>query len=202
VETGLKQTRSSWFVVLTLIVAIGTAAGFLWRAHVRREFMSSNERSAEAAFRDIKLAEADYRANDRDRNGVNDFWTADVRGLLPFGLISQSLAGADATRSNEQDRVTPFAGYLFAALEMDDSETPPVPYREDTDHKSGKVHNSAKFGFVAFPAKEGVTGRYIFIVNENSTVFWRETPCSVPRNWPPDEELKQHWRHVWVSGRR
>ena len=181
------------------MVAIGTAAAFLWRAHVRRELISSNERSAGAALKDITMAEADFRANDRNRNNVNDFWTADVRGLSKFGLIKPSLALADATFPNEPERLRPLEGYLFAALEMDDSETPPVPYREDTDKQSGKVHNFARFGFVAFPAEQGMTGRHIFIINENNTIFWRDTPCPVPRNWPADEEIKRHWRSAWVD---
>jgi hypothetical protein len=196
-ERVQRQGSATWLVALTLFLAIGTAAAFIWRTYERRKTQSSNERSASAALRDLAMAEADFRSNDRDKNGVNDFWTADVARLSTLGLIKPALGRADATRWNGKDLLVPFEGYLFAALEMDESETPPVAYRQDTDHKSGMVHNDAKFGFVAFPAEPDVTGRYIYISNENNTIFRRDLPCPVPKNWPTDDELKRYWLHVW-----
>jgi hypothetical protein len=99
----------------------------------------------------------------------------------------------DATRWNGKDRILPCEGYLFAALEMDESETPPVAYRQESDPKSGRVHNTDRFGFVAFPAEPGVTGRFVYIVNENCTIFRRDLPCPVPRNWPTDNEIIRFW---------
>jgi hypothetical protein len=192
-----RQASATWLVALTLSLAVGTAAAFIWRNYDRRKTQSANELSASTALHYLSMAEADFRANDRDQNGVNDFWTADVAGLSTFGLIKPTLGLADATRWNGKDRFVPFEGYLFAALEMDASETPAVEYRQETDKKSGKVHNSAKFGFVAFPAEPDVTGRYVYIVNENATIFRLDQPRPVPKNWPTDDELKRCWRHVW-----
>ena len=191
------QGGATWLVAVTVFLAIGTAAALYWRRYKHRETLSSNERSASAALSELSVAEADFRANDRDRNGVNDFWTADIRGLYTFGLIRPALGMADATGRNSKDRIPPCEGYLFAALEMDESETPPVAYRQETDPKSGRVHNASRFGFVAFPAEPEVTGRYVYIVNENCTIFRRDLPCPVPENWPTDDELKRHWLHVW-----
>src|SRR5438093_367005 len=42
---------------------------------------ASNERNASATLKSFASAEADFRANDRDNNRVNDFWVADVSGL-------------------------------------------------------------------------------------------------------------------------
>jgi hypothetical protein len=46
------------------------------------------------------------------------------------------------------------------------------------------------FGFIAFP-KDGSGGKYLFLVNENNTIFaWKSIQ---PRTtWPDDEELKSH----------
>ncbi len=46
---------------------------------------ASNERNASASLRTITIAESDFRSNDRDNNGLRDFWTGDVFGL--YGLI-------------------------------------------------------------------------------------------------------------------
>jgi hypothetical protein len=81
----------SLLVALTVSLARGTAAALWWRTYQHRETRSRNERSASAALKERAVAEADLRANDRDRNGVNDFWTADVQGLYTFGLIRSAL---------------------------------------------------------------------------------------------------------------
>src|SRR4051812_19886412 len=42
---------------------------------------SSYERGSSTSMKTIAVAEADFRTNDRDGNGVNDFWTHDMKGL-------------------------------------------------------------------------------------------------------------------------
>jgi prepilin-type N-terminal cleavage/methylation domain-containing protein len=73
---------------------------------------ASNERNASTSLKTLTSAEADFRANDRDWNHVNDFWTGDVKGLYcmtsaavignaggtvdpPIKLIELSIASAD-----------------------------------------------------------------------------------------------------------
>ena len=110
----------------------------------------------------ISAAQADFRANDRDGNGLNDYWTGDVKSLYtltsarmdgaskdstidpPLKLIDLSIAAADADGSffsagGENLRLesftTPYesAGYWFAALMQDRSvEGPESTYRQDT----------------------------------------------------------------------
>jgi len=57
------------------------------------------ERNASASLKTLATAEADFRANDRDGNGVNDYGTGDVYGL--YGLIPVTAGSttlpADAT---------------------------------------------------------------------------------------------------------
>src|SRR5579885_2621219 len=53
---------------------------------------ASNERNASTSLKTLTSAEADFRANDRDWNHVNDFWTADVRGL--YTMTSCAVKGA------------------------------------------------------------------------------------------------------------
>jgi len=164
---------------------------------------ASNERNASTALKTLTSAEADFRANDRDWNHVNDFWTGDVSGLYyvkPVGggpelrLIEESVANADAKPLFVLKNGTiPKAGYLYQALEGDNAfrGTPEWEYKRDTDKSGKKVHNREKFGFCAFP-KSGGDGKYVFTVNENNTIF-RDPGTEPKTSFPDDSELKSHW---------
>jgi hypothetical protein len=123
---------------------------------------SSYERGASTSMKTLAVAEADFRSNDRDGNGVNDFWTADVKGLYtltncavvgkaggtvdpPIRLIELALAGADSDGSTvaaagECMDLTQFAvfnaksGYWYAALIVDGGlpANSDATYRQDT----------------------------------------------------------------------
>ncbi|HVR84240.1 MAG TPA: hypothetical protein VMU54_08015 [Planctomycetota bacterium] len=159
---------------------------------------ASNERNASTSLKKLTSAEADFRANDRDGNHVNDFWTGDVSGLYyvkPVGggselrLIELDQANADAqplfplTPSRQ-----PLKGYWFTALERDDSVPGPGGlYKLDTDKSGRKVHHESMFGFCAYPAHRS-DGTFIFTVNENNTIF-REARVDPRTAFPDDREL-------------
>jgi type II secretory pathway pseudopilin PulG len=172
---------------------------------------ASNERNASTTLKGLVSAEAEFRANDRDRNGVNDFWTADVKGLftmtpagtsnIPLQLIPRELAAADGDDTfypagGENLPLSQFAApetmrrYWFMALlrDMTVKGTPEVDYRVDTKGtpRMGAVHNPSKFGFVAFPDSPS-SGKYAFIVNENNTIFPRAlvAPVRTGTSSPP-----------------
>jgi hypothetical protein len=163
----------------------------------RSKRIARNERIAGTAIKSLTSAEADYRANDRDGNGVNDFWTGDVAGLYRLGLIERGVAEADLRPIHPLvPQPIPFHGYYFLAMKRDESESPPEDLQIDTDKNSGKVHHLTKFGFCAFPEKFGVTGKWSFIVNQNNTVFFERHNGDFLDYWPSDEEL----RHDWALG--
>jgi hypothetical protein len=175
------------------LLAFGVAAYMNWST-IRGHNQAENERSATTSLKLLASAQADLRANDRDANGVHDFWTADVTGLYRIGLIDRVLGEADAEpllplRPNP----VPYKGYYFRALDADDSNPDSGMYRQDTDRNSGRVHNLSKFGFIAFPAEPGVTGKYIYIVNENNSVFRASATIPTPRNWFTDAERSKYW---------
>ncbi|HEV3027042.1 MAG TPA: DUF2950 family protein, partial [Planctomycetota bacterium] len=162
---------------------------------------ASNERTASTTIKTLTAAEADFRANDRDHNGVNDFWTGDVSGLYSLTvdghelqLIPREVAEADAAPIKPLVPVpVPYQGYLFRALERDAaiSDAGEAEYRKDTggNPPMGKVHNTSKFGFIAYPVRFGETGKYSFMVNENNTVFRRPEDGTNIRDFPSDEDL-------------
>ena len=193
------RLHTTWLAVLTFI-----AAGLVLLAIVipglHSASRASKEREASTMLKTFASTEADFRANDRDHNKVQDSWTGDVSGLYyvkprdggpEVRLINVGLANADAQPIFPllPDR-GPREGYRFQALDRDDSvEGEKGIYRLDTDKSGRKVHNLAIFGFTAFPADNG-QGKWVFFTNENNTIF--RTRSIQPRTtFPSDEELKQ-----------
>ncbi|HLY72715.1 MAG TPA: hypothetical protein VKU80_01235 [Planctomycetota bacterium] len=163
---------------------------------------ASNERAASTNLKVLTSAEADFRANDRDGNHVNDFWTGDVSGLYyvksaesgkELHLIEQTQANADPKALFPLlPRLQPMNGYWFAALERDAGVAGSDGlYKRDTDKTGRKVHNEGKFGFCAFPVDRGA-GKFIFFVNENNTIF-REAGFESKDAFPDDSTLKSYW---------
>jgi hypothetical protein len=196
--------------VVAAIFSLATPILFESRRH-------STERTTSTGVKVLASAEADFRANDRDGNGVNDFWTADVAGLYgivpsaengatPIKLIELSTALADGNPVPDlyppMDRYglpAPQAGAWFATLRADRSVTPAETYG---------VRNTSKFGFVAYAEDYISTMRYAFILNENNTIFrqpvvrdlrpttkWPPGPPvdAAFRDWPSDDDLKARW---------
>jgi len=81
-------------------------------------------------------------------------------------------------------------------------------YKQDTSGQPtmGLCHNTSKFGFLAFPDSQS-SGKFVFIVNENNTIF-RSATTSVVKpstatppgtmtapytDWPADTNLKSYW---------
>jgi type II secretory pathway pseudopilin PulG len=205
---------------------------------------ASNERSASTSLKTLSTAEADFRANDRDWNHVNDFWTYNVAGLYTLTsaaitgaaantttdpaikLIELSVASADSeggtatgsvgtAPSAEYAALSTFAvssakaGYWYISLVTDESlsGTSEATYKLDTGGTPamGSCHNTSKFGFLSFPDSQS-SGKFVFIVNENNTIFRSATsgftrPTGTPpgtltspyTQWPSDTSLKSFW---------
>jgi len=179
--------------------------------------LAANERNGSTSLKTLCIAEADFRANDRDWNHVNDFWTADVAGLYTLKQNGQSIKlielsvaladGAPIEKGSAADMIpaladfgvpAPKAGYWFRAMEKDNSLQPAELLRVDTGGTPpmGKVHNTSKFGFCAYPAEYGASGLRTFIVNENNTLFWKDTQGEPVLEWPTDAELQADWKKL------
>jgi Protein of unknown function (DUF2950) len=181
-------------LILLALFVVGVCVVYpQWRMRV----MMRNERSAGLHLRILCSTEADFRANDRDGNGINDFWTGDVSELSRLGLLPKEVGMADAHPITPlAPKPVPFRGYFFEALATDDSVSPSESYRQDTDQKSGKVHHLRKFAFVAYPATPGVTGRFVFIISDNNNLFYNHDWTRKPSGWPTDDELRSYWPHA------
>ena len=154
----------------------------------------SNERSAFTSLWLLAEAEERFRQDDRDGNGVRDYWTLDVRGLFtllgPTGqpgqtalvaLIPVDLAAADATQSRSfADRPWPYNGYFFNALDLDEQG---APYAQRTTPDGDASRSMTKFAFCAFPADYGRTGVWTYVINEKHELFRVDTGGAPVRRW-------------------
>ena len=199
----------SGFTLTELLVVLGVAAvlAALFFPGLATSHRASNERAASIHLKTIASAEADFHMNDRDGNGVTDFWTGDLKGLYTMTsalelrelgtsrmirLIELEVAASDAdgrfvpagglNRHLEPlARPGPRTGYWIVPLERDrsDGRPPGVAYRQDTggSPRMGACHHLGKFGFCAVPASRSA-GKYSFIINENNSIF----RCALDRN--------------------
>jgi hypothetical protein len=188
VEKGNSQSIAALLGVLLLLgVLSGLYAAHQWVQHRR----AASDRNAQQVLWFLASADGEFRAMDRDGNGIQDYWTGDVAGLYKFGLIPREIAEADAAPLVPLiPQPIPYKGCFFRTLRADESETPPAPYQEDTDGRSGKVHSRMRFGFVAYPAGGMTASRRMWIINENHTPFGHEATSPPPQNWPPDPILR------------
>jgi hypothetical protein len=178
----VKSKLTCWIVGIVVVLVL---AALIVPGRMRAQ-RADDERNASWFLKTLASAEADFRGNDRDRNGVPDFWTGNVSGLFdlvppgatePIGLMEPGIAGADTARAD----AAPFHGYWFFAMDRDE---------EGKDYRRGpeKNRHPSKFGFGAFPARSW-SGRSRFYINEGNTVFMQlqfehdEPPL---RQWFPD----------------
>ena len=151
---------------------------------------ATNERLAATMLKTLASAEADFRANDRDWDGVNQFWRRDVAGLyamsppggMPIRLIDLDVAAADDCPLPNFSHLIPsrtLSGYRFRAIRHADED----PKRLDPQ----------RFAFCAYPARPGA-GKYMFVIDENNDI--RRCPAEDYNGidiFPTDAELKMKW---------
>jgi len=233
-----KGNKGFTLIELMIVIAIIAIIAAIAIPGLLSSQRASNERNASTSLKTLTSAEADFRANDRDWNHVNDFWTADVKGLYTMTsaaiigssnatsdpiikLIELSVASAAADGStfsnSENAALTNFAvssakaGYWYQALVTDNAfaGSAEATYKLDTagSPTMGSCHNTSKFGFLAFPDSQSA-GKYVFVVNENNTIFRSATSGAVKTGttnppgafstgvysqFPNDNDLKSFW---------
>lgn len=110
----LNSRKGFTLIELMIVIAIIAVIAAIAIPGLLASQRAANERSASTSLKTLASAEADFRANDRDANKVNDFWTLDVKGLYtltPYStvatgastdtirLIESGVAGADAANT-------------------------------------------------------------------------------------------------------
>lgn len=175
---------------------------------------AGNERSAFVSIKTLASANIDFKSNDRDVNGVNDFWTGDVSGLYrltagaaiePIKMIEMATAGMDGSpiaaagaggKMGGDLSYQPKAGYWLQSLETDQDPEPDELYKVDTGGSvaMGAVHNLSRYGFTAYPDAYGVSGRLVYIMNEVGSVLQRDPVAPVTSSSTPPKAIIPAWR--------
>ena len=167
--------------------------------------IASNERNGSVTLKTLTTAQADFRSNDRDGNRVCDFYVRDVAGLYALKgaqgketdakpgqegdsavimkLIEPAVAKADATEDKWEypvlggPEMEPKSGYLFAVLKSYEEG-------EVKSYHDGSGRNTDRFGFVAYPAEYGVSGKLTFLVNEDNTIWCKDVGEEMIETFP------------------
>ena len=159
--------------------------------------------NAAASLKTLAVAEVDFRSNDRDGNGVNDFWRGDVAGLYglcPTGttemvkLLELSVAGADVSALDP--RATPPAPGKMAGQTYYTNRAPKAGYwLLALRHEGEALPSPDRFAFCCFPAQYGKTGRRTFIIDESNTIYSKDLQGRALVSYPADP-LADGWTRL------
>jgi type II secretory pathway pseudopilin PulG len=225
-NAGLTRGELLVICIMILVIAALAVPGLI------ASHRKANEREAAVTLKALASAQADFKTNDRDKNGVNDFWTADVKGLYTMTganipgsadasikLIEHSVAAADGdgtffAAGGENMPLSVFAtpkkrsGYWYLSMltEHSPSGSEVSTYALDTGGKlpMGSVHNASKFGFTTF-ADSPSGGESLYIVNEANTIFrhiLRKAAARIGTDVPPGRKGLRDLYQHWPDDNR
>lgn len=203
------RKRGFTLIELMIVIAIIAVIAAIAIPGLLSSQRASNERNASTSLKTITSAQADFRANDRDGNKVNDFWTADVKGLYTMTnaavagnsnattdpaikLIELSIASADANGTvpvagNENCALSMFAissakaGYWYNALASDAGTAgAEATYQQDTGGTPTMGSVHNLWRFAFVAWPEATSsGKFIYIIDENNTIFRSATTGNI-----------------------
>jgi Protein of unknown function (DUF2950) len=158
-----------------------------------------------SALQKIAAAEEDFKTNDRDANGTNDYWVGDLSGLYrievkgePIKLVELNWTLADTHPILSMIKAGPIPGSPKTKLRAAGVSKPDfgtsfcvVEKFEDQNGKGWKYdvgggRNPSRFAFCAYPSEYGKTGRFTFIINETNVVYRKDLEGSALGVWPLD----------------
>lgn len=175
----------------------------LWRLDPPPDLseVMTNQLEAVRALGEISCLEREVLRRDLDADGKPNFWVEDVAGLVRLGAsrvvvpcrIPAEVAAAD--RSRGRKGATPWRGYFFQALVVDEVGE---YYRTYRDWPLAEIERTGvtKFAFAATPAELCRTGRLTFLINENEILLCRDlrdeqSPTAVTAKEPSEDEKEK-----------
>jgi hypothetical protein len=188
----MGKTRLNLSIVGVLMGACVLLIAVIAMPTLTQDRSATNERNASTSLRILTSAQTDFRANDRDGDGVDQFWRPDIAGLYTLKsrtrpehgaikLIELSIASADDRPVSDlsPDAVrSPKAGYWFRAIH----------------HADEKIPAPDRYAATAFPAKYPESGRYTLIVDERRDIYRLDLGHGRGLEvFPTAAELKTKW---------
>lgn len=172
--------------------------------------LATNENSAVSGLRLLTSAEAVWRQQDCDGNGINDYWTYDISCLhrayrkdnsTKVAFIAIDLARADMAPASMTGGIIPFgnpqieswtnvttapkSGYRFQAMVTDAKG---LPYNQNPVGPNKLLAtNSGKYAFIAYPDVYATSGINTFIINEAGIIYANDTGSDANKiilTWP------------------
>ncbi|HLG43155.1 MAG TPA: prepilin-type N-terminal cleavage/methylation domain-containing protein [Planctomycetota bacterium] len=182
----MNRSRGFTLIELMIVIAIIAIIAAIAIPGILSATRAANERNASGSLKQMGSIEVTFRSSDSDQNTINDFYTADLKGLyfiaigtptpVQIRMIEISVAQADVDPDESGGGYTnpaasiltqsPKAGYWYRVLE--NFEEPKATFT------AYGVRNTDRFGFIAFPSGYPSSGRLAFITNEGGTMFKRD----------------------------
>ena len=131
--------RGFTLIELMIVIAIIAIIAAIAIPGLLSSQRASNERNASTSLKTLTSAEADFRANDRDGNKVNDFWTANVAGL--YTMTSAALTGNSGSTTDTCIKL------IDLSIASADADSTPVPAGGENAPLSQFAVSSAKSGY-------------------------------------------------------
>jgi len=95
----MRKDKGFTLIELMIVIAIIAVIAAIAIPGLLAAMRGANERSAATSLKTLSTAEADFRANDRDWNHVNDYWTFNVAGL--YSMTSAAVVGNAANTTTD-----------------------------------------------------------------------------------------------------
>ncbi len=128
----------------------------------RRLVMRANELSAIRSLLSLGEAQEKFKNGNRNGDGIHQYWTSDISGLLSGGVIDKDLAAADLRPAEPGDAKRAHRGYWFVLL-----KGAPTQYT-----------------LAALPALPGTSGEFTFVMTQDRKVWEKATRGVLPESWP------------------
>jgi len=194
----MKRKEGFTLIELMIVVAIIAIIAAIAIPSILRSRMSANQTSAVGTLDSLLKMNAQFRSNDSERNGENDYWVENVFGLHgvqsaggdEIELVPETVANSDFEGVNDDINtnasgftvstfasgdLAPKSGY-YVSMQVGTGSGSPcnTTYAGDdvsTDSDYSALTNDNRYSVTAFPELYDNTGTKAYLLNESGTTF-------------------------------
>jgi len=190
----MKQDEGFTLIELMIVVAIIAIIAAIAIPSILRSRMSANQTSAVGSLDSILKMNAQFRSNDSERNGENDYWVENVFGLHgvrsaggdEIELIPETVANSDFEGTDDDINANPtgFTVSTFASGDLAPKSGYYVSMQVgiggsgsscNTDYAGSdgdtNYTNDNRYSVTAFPELYDNTGTKAYLLNASGTTY-------------------------------